>query len=171
MSSTPQDPFASGPQQPQQPPQDGPAPQQPPQQQPPQQPPPPQYAVPPGGVPPQQPPPAQYGGYGTYGPVPGTEKNWMGTASLVLSLVGLFTFITAIAGIVFGHLSLSAAKRGEADNRGMGIAGLVIGYLVVVLGILAAIAIFAIAGWFVTECGGDNPAEWCEITIDTSTAP
>lgn len=95
------------------------------------------------------------------GPIAGREKNWMGTTSLVLSLLGLVTGITAIAGIVFGHLSLSAAKRGEADNRGQGLAGLIIGYVLLVLGILATIAFFVFIGWIANECGGSNPADWC----------
>ncbi|WP_062385196.1 DUF4190 domain-containing protein [Demequina iriomotensis] len=128
--------------------------------------PPPPYATPPTGANPPYPQPPSPPT--AYGPPPGTEKNWMGVTALVLSLAGLFTGITAIGGIVFGHLSLSAAKRGEADNRGMGVAGLVIGYIIVVLGIIALIALFAIAGWFVSECAGDNPPEWCDVTIESS---
>ncbi|WP_062287618.1 DUF4190 domain-containing protein [Demequina phytophila] len=94
----------------------------------------------------------------------GTDKNWMGVTSLVLSLAGLFTGITAIVGIVFGHLSLSAVKRGEADNWGVGLAGLIIGYVITALGLLVLIGLFAVFGWAVSECGGSNAADWCTST-------
>ncbi|WP_062520108.1 DUF4190 domain-containing protein [Demequina silvatica] len=112
-----------------------------------------------------QPAPQQYAQQ-PYAPqrVAGTEKNWMGVTALVLSLAGLFTGITAIAGIVFGHLSLGAVKRGEADNRGVGLAGLIIGYVITVLGILVLIGLFAAFGWLAFECGGDSPADWCTST-------
>lgn len=113
-------------------------------------------------------PPPRYAPPPSYRNDPATEKNWMGTTSLILSLVGLFTWFTAIPGIVFGHLSLSAARRGEADNRGMGLAGLVIGYVVAVLGLVfwvfVVIAMIAGIGFVISECGGDNPAEWCTST-------
>lgn len=92
---------------------------------------------------------------------PATAKNWMNITSLVLSLSSLLLGITAIGGIVFGHLGLAAAKRGEANNRGLGLAGVIIGYIFVVLGILAIVAFFAFFGWLATECGGDSPAAWC----------
>ncbi|MDN4477370.1 DUF4190 domain-containing protein [Demequina lignilytica] len=112
----------------------------------------PQYAAPPAyGAP-------QYAAAPMTTPYP---KNWMNTTGMVLSLLGLITGITAIAGVIFGHLGLAAVKRGEADNRGQGVAALVIGYILIVLGIVATIAIIAFAGWFVNECGGDNPASWC----------
>ncbi|MDN4475857.1 DUF4190 domain-containing protein [Demequina sp. SYSU T00192] len=124
-----------------------------------------------GGFQPQQPPAyAQQPGvpgqppYGGQAPASSTEKNWMGITSLILSLVGLFTWVTAIAGIVLGHLSLSAARRGEADNRGTGLAGLIIGYVVTVLGVIAMIVFFVLIGWVVSECGGSNPADWCTDT-------
>ncbi|WP_297081474.1 DUF4190 domain-containing protein [uncultured Demequina sp.] len=103
--------------------------------------------------------PPQYAYPGTYRA--GTQKNWMGIISLVLSLVGLLTWFTAIPGIVFGHLGLAAAKRGEANNRGLSLGGLITGYVVLVLGILATIAIFAFFAWGASQCGGDIPADWC----------
>jgi hypothetical protein len=57
---------------------------------------------------------------------------------------GLAVFVTCVSGIVaivFGHLGLAAAKRGEADARWAGITGLVLGYLSVV-GFIAYIIFF-----------------------------
>ncbi|MFW2513740.1 DUF4190 domain-containing protein [Demequina sp. SO4-13] len=168
MSTTPDDPFARRPedgqgQQPQQPEAWGDAP-------PPPQPEQPQYAQP-GYAPQQQPPqngqpqyaqPQYQQPYGVpTGPRPGTEKNWMNVTSLVLGLVGLFTWFTAIGGIILGHMGRSAEKKGQADNGGLGLAGLIISYIVVALGVVAIIAMFAFFGWVASECGGDNPANWC----------
>ena len=86
----------------------------------------------------------------------------MNITSLVLSLSGLLLGVTAIAGIVFGHLGLSAAKRGEANNRSLGLAGLIIGYVLTVLGLLAGIAYVVFMVYLVRECGGHNPASWCK---------
>jgi peptidyl-prolyl cis-trans isomerase B (cyclophilin B) len=116
----------------------------------------PQYAQPsPGyGVPPG------YGGPPVY-KNPAEAKNWMNVASLALSLSGLILGVTAIAGIVFGHLGLSAVKRGEANNRGLGLAGLIIGYVLTGLGLLIGIAYVVFMVYLIQECGGDNPASWC----------
>ncbi len=144
MSSTQENP--SGP--PQAPPPPPIAPQAPP----------PQYAAPPGASYPQRPAP----------PEPWKAKNWMGITSLVLSLMGLVTGISAIAGIVFGHLSLSAVKHGEADNRSVGLAGLIVGYVLTGLAIVALIFflifLFSFVPWIIEECAGDNPADWCTST-------
>ena len=54
--------------------------------------------------------------------------NWV---AFGCGLGGLATCgFTSLFAIVFGHLGISAAKRGEADYRGAGITGLVLGYLI-----------------------------------------
>lgn len=137
---------------------DNPGPQQvPPQQQvPPYQPHPPyQPPYPPRS---QQPAPPPV-------PNPATAKNWLGTSSLVLSLLGVVLWFTAIPGIVLGHLGMAAARRGEADNGGMSLAGVIVGYTAVVLGLifwlLFTIALVGGIGFLISECGGDSPAAWC----------
>ena len=57
----------------------------------------------------------------------------MAILSLVLSILGLFTCITAPVGIVLGHI----AKRqihSRRGGRGLATAGLIIGYVVTGLG-------------------------------------
>lgn len=97
----------------------------------------------------------------SYGPNPATQKNWMGVTALVLSLASLIVGFTAIGGIVFGHLSVAAAKRGEADNGGLGRAGLILGYIFTIVGILGIVAFFLFFGVLAAECSGSNPADWC----------
>ena len=80
------------------------------------------------------------------------RRNGMGTASLVLGIVSLvlallfvfsaFALILGPLAVIFGIVGISRASRGEADNRGQAIAGLVTGaisfLLVVALGIRIA---------------------------------
>jgi hypothetical protein len=58
-------------------------------------------------------------------------------ASLVLGLLGLglvccdFGALSLVA-VVLGHLGLSQARNGDRGGRGMGVAGLILGYVVIV---------------------------------------
>lgn len=87
----------------------------------------------------------------SYGAAVSTEKDWMGVTALVLSLATLLTGFTWIGGIIFGHLGLAAAKRGEASNRGMALAGTVIGWvfgglaILAIVGFILAIMVFNIS--------------------------
>lgn len=93
----------------------------------------------PGSEPPPPswgPPPGAYGpGYGPppYRP-PASGTNAMAIASLVCSIAGLISCgIGAVLGVIFGHISLSQIKRdgGTQPGRGLAIAGLVVGYLLI----------------------------------------
>lgn len=87
-----------------------------------------------------------YGGsaYGTasygYGTAP-TRTNPLAIVSLVASLVGIFVIpvIGQIVGIVTGHISLKQIKASGERGRGMGLAGLLIGYISLGLGALIVI--------------------------------
>ncbi|MET3803735.1 hypothetical protein ABIB25_000721 [Nakamurella sp. UYEF19] len=75
-------------------------------------------------------------GYGGY-PAP---RNGLGTAALVLGIIGVVLSWTVYAGFVlgvlaicFGGVGLGRAKRGEATNRGSAMAGLVLGIIAVAL--------------------------------------
>jgi type IV pilus assembly protein PilA len=78
-------------------------------------------------------------------PVP-AQTSGKAIASLVLGLLS-FSFLAAIPAVVFGHLALSEIKKsaGRIQGQGMAIAGLVLGYLGIVMLpfilIIAAIAI------------------------------
>ena len=65
------------------------------------------------------------------------RTNPLAIAALVSS------FMLAPLGIIFGHISLSQIKRNNEDGRGLAIAGLVIGYIGTLLGIVG-IAIFVV---------------------------
>ena len=80
---------------------------------------------------PTSPPPTALAPYSTsgvaYAYAPRT--NPVAITSLVLSLAGILTWITAIGGVIAGHIALSQIKRTGEGGRGMAIAGLVVGYV------------------------------------------
>ena len=111
--------------------------------------------------PPQGPPPGQgpAGGYQAGGyPAASGRRNGMGTAALVLGVVALvlvllllFSPLGAFLGllaVLFGILGLIRVNRGEADNRGQAVSGLVTGGLALLFGILFTISV---GTWFSTH--------------------
>ena len=111
--------------------------------------------------PPGQPPTGGYptGGYpaGAYPAAP-ARRNGLGTTALVLGVVGLvlvllllFSPIGAFLGllaVLFGIFGLMRVNRGEADNRGQAVAGLITGALALLFGILFTISV---GTWFSTH--------------------
>jgi uncharacterized protein DUF4190 len=101
------------------------------------------YSPPPGaGYPPPQgyPPPGQ-----GYPPPPGAAypqavgTNGMAIASLVCSLLGWLCGIGPILGIIFGVLALNKIKETGQGGRGLAIAGIAIGAVLIVFGIIGGI--------------------------------
>ncbi len=100
------------------------------------------------------PPPPYHGGAPGYLPPPGylpagRRTNPYAIASLVCSLAALVTGVSAIAGIVLGHIALNKIKETGDEGRPLAIAGLAVGYGLLVLGgllIVAGIALLAVFG-------------------------
>jgi hypothetical protein len=69
--------------------------------------------------------------------------NGLAIASLVLGIVGLATChcLTAVPGVILGHIALSQIRRsaGGQTGRGLAVGGLVTGYIAVGLSILIAV--------------------------------
>ncbi|MEO6794187.1 MAG: DUF4190 domain-containing protein [Mycobacterium sp.] len=116
-----------------------------------------------GGYPPPAypfpyPAPGQYPGY----PPPGQPvgpRNGVGLAALVVAIAGIVTALSVVGGValgivavVLGFIGHGRAKRGEADNGGVAIAGIVLGALAVIAGIGC---IFVYIGIWRTAGGGD----------------
>jgi hypothetical protein len=105
-----------------------------------ERPPDPTQPIPPGG--------AGYGG--GYAPAR-PRRNGMGTAALILGILGLvlvvlilFAPLGAFLGllaVIFGIVGMVRAGRGEADNRGQAIGGLITGAVALVIGLILAISI------------------------------
>jgi hypothetical protein len=77
----------------------------------------------------------------------GPRTNVLAIVSLVLSLAGLFTGISAIAGIICGHIALSQIKKTGENGRGLALGGVIAGYIIAGLGIILVVAyvIFLVA--------------------------
>jgi Domain of unknown function (DUF4190) len=136
-------------------------------EQPPSTPPPPPPQQPYGygpypGYPPQQ--PYGYGPYPGYPPQqpygypaqPTAPKNGLGIASLVVAIIGLLTLfggiVLGVVAVILGFLGRGRVKRGEANNGGVAIAGIVLGFL----GILVSIAAIVVVARFVNETGAGD---------------
>jgi hypothetical protein len=117
------------------------------------------------------PPPAAQGfGYPGYSGYPPSAypsaylpppRNGFGVTALVLGIIAVVGCITSflaiaigIAAIVFGALGQGRAKRGEATNGGMALAGIILGAIGVLLG--AAVLAIGIVG-IMEDAGKDGP--------------
>jgi Domain of unknown function (DUF4190) len=103
----------------------------------------PQYGAPQYGQSPYGQP--QYGAYG-----PQARTNGLAIASLVCSLAGLLTCISAPVGVVLGHIARRQIRETGEQGEGLATAGLWVGYILSVLGLLfiafyVVIIVFAIA--------------------------
>jgi Domain of unknown function (DUF4190) len=106
---------------------------------------------PPPGYP--APPPMPYAGQA---PAPIAKRNGLGITALVLAIIGLFFCWTVVGGVllgiaavVMGFVARGRVKRGEADNGGIALAGVVLGFL----SVLAALVFIPIYFYVIRETG------------------
>ncbi|MGI5502845.1 DUF4190 domain-containing protein [Lentzea sp. CA-135723] len=85
--------------------------------------------------------PGAYGQPGPYGqpmygygyPPPMPKPQTSAIVSLVLGIAGFVTCgLSSIVGVVFGHIAMAKIKRGEEEGHGLALAGIIIGYFVIV---------------------------------------
>jgi len=80
------------------------------------------------------------------------HRNGLGIAALVLGILAVlsgFLFIGGLFGlaaIVCGVLGRGRAKRGEATNGGMALAGIVLGVVGLLFAVLAAVGVYRLVG-------------------------
>ena len=108
----------------------------------------------PGGYPP--PPPHVYPGYS---PATGAPRNGLGIGALVVAILAVVSSISVVGGIVLGIVAVvlgfagrARVKKGEANNGGVALAGIVLGFLGIVAG-LASIAIWVL---FIKDTGAGD---------------
>jgi hypothetical protein len=95
----------------------------------------------PGDNPYQTSNPYQSPGANPYAGAPEQRVNILAVVSLVLA------FFLSIGAVICGHIALSQIKRTGERGRGLAIAGLVLGYLGIVAGILLFLGILALIPW------------------------
>ncbi|MEW5813191.1 MAG: DUF4190 domain-containing protein [Actinomycetota bacterium] len=124
-------------------------------------PPPPPYGPSPYGPPPGSYPPPYYGGYSGYpGPPPASApKNGLGTAALILAIIGVVLcwsiaggIVLGLSAVIIGFLARGRVKRGEATNGGVAIAGIVLG----AVAIIAALVFIPIYIGLFDQVGGTD---------------
>ena len=71
--------------------------------------------------------------------------------SLVASLIGLVSGVGFIVGIICGHLALSQIKKTGEEGRGLAIAGLIIGYVGILISIILTIVFIALFATLATD--------------------
>ena len=81
---------------------------------------------------------SQAPGYNGYGQPASERYNVLAIVSLISA------FFVSLAAVITGHIALSQIKRTGEKGRGLAIAGLVLGYLGVIGGIIAAILVFSL---------------------------
>jgi hypothetical protein len=88
-----------------------------------------------------------YSGSATTGQPRTGHRNGIGIAALVVGILALVSSVTVVGGIVLGILAIcfgaigrGRARRGEASNEGVALAGLVIGALGLALSVVLVAA-------------------------------
>jgi hypothetical protein len=113
---------------------------------------PPQYGAYPGSYPP--PPPQPYAGYPP--PPPAGPKNGLGIAALVVAIIALLSVVggvvLGVVAIILGFIGWGRARRGEANNGGVAVAGIVLGFL----SIIEAVAVIGFIVWGFDRVGGTD---------------
>ena len=94
-----------------------------------------------GYPPPYPPPPPQP--YSGFTPPPTGPRNGLGITALVLAIIGLVFCWSVAGGIIFGLCAIitgfvghARVKRGEATNGGVAIAGIVLGFLAIIVSLI-----------------------------------
>lgn len=54
------------------------------------------------------------------------------TASLIMGILGLCTVLPSILAVLFGHMALKETRDGFKGGHGLAVAGLILGYVIVV---------------------------------------
>jgi uncharacterized membrane protein len=80
----------------------------------------------------------------------------LGIAALVVAIVALLSVVggvvLGVVAIILGFIGYGRAKRGQATNGGVAVAGIVLG----LLSIIEAIAVIALAVWGFNKAGGTD---------------
>jgi Domain of unknown function (DUF4190) len=125
--------------------------------------------------PPQPGPPPGQGPPAGYPAAARPRRNGVGTTALVLGVVSLvlvvlllFAPLGAFLGllaVIFGILGVVRVNRGEADNRGQAVTGLITGAIALLVGVVLTVSI---GTWFATHVDDFNEFGRC---LDRASGP
>ncbi|WP_203981152.1 DUF4190 domain-containing protein [Planosporangium flavigriseum] len=121
----------------------------------------------PQGPPPHQAPPGQPTLPAPYSPQPvyviqqQLPTSGMAVASMVLAIIGLVSGccsfgVPSILAVIFGHVALGETRSGRKSGHGMAVAGLVMGYVVMLPAILISVWVVLMGGIGAVS-GGTTP--------------
>ncbi len=65
---------------------------------------------------------------------------------VIFSIIAMLLWIAPVLAVIFGHIGLNQIKNTGEDGRGQAIAGLIIGYVTIALGLIMAIIMIGILG-------------------------
>lgn len=71
---------------------------------------------------------------------------WLFMVPVIGDQLGFIAAISPIPAIILGHIALSQIKKRGQAGRGLALAGVIIGYCLLGIGVLLAIVIFVILG-------------------------
>lgn len=115
--------------------------------------------------------PQPTGGYGE--PYRANPKNGLGIAALVVAVVAALTFwvpvlglVLGVVGIVLAVVALRRVRKGVANNRGVGLAALIVSILAAVAGLVVT-ALAAWVLWFAADNSQDLQACLDSATTQT----
>ena len=80
---------------------------------------------------------------------PSSHLNTMALIGFILSLSAIVFGVTAIPGVVLGHIGLSQIKKTGEQGKGLGISALAVGYAIIgftVIGIIIFVVLLIIFG-------------------------
>ncbi|MER7166130.1 DUF4190 domain-containing protein [Micromonospora sp. NPDC000207] len=86
------------------------------------------------------------GGYG-YGYPPAPRTNSLALASLILSLVGVASCITAPIGAILGHIAQKQIRETGESGEGFAKAGIIVGWIITAFMVLAILFYVVIIVW------------------------
>jgi len=70
--------------------------------------------------------------------------NMMALIGFILSAAGFFSFLSAIPGVVLGHVALKQIRNTGEAGHGLAVAALAVGYSVIALGVMTMFLIIAV---------------------------
>lgn len=84
--------------------------------------------------------------YPGYSPATATPRNGLGIASLVVAILAVVSSLSVAGGIVLGIVAVilgfagrGRVKKGEANNGGVALAGIILGFLGIVAGLVSIV--------------------------------